>query len=55
MNNLIRTNSQNGDFVNLVRELDAELAVRDGDEHGFYHQFNKIAALKQVVGTLSRW
>ncbi len=49
MNNLIRTNSQNGDFINLVRELDAELAVRDGDEHGFYHQFNKIAALKQVV------
>ncbi|MFN8285963.1 MAG: GNAT family N-acetyltransferase [Chitinophagales bacterium] len=49
MNNLIRTTSQHGDFVNLVRELDADLAVRDGDMHGFYHQYNNIDALKYVV------
>ena len=44
-----RTNSGDGDFQNLVRELDKELAVRDGDEHAFYHQFNKIDAIKYAV------
>ena len=46
---MIRTNSENEDFVELVRHLDAELAVRDGDEHAFYAKFNKIAKLKHVV------
>lgn len=46
---LKRTNSDDPDFIALVRHLDAELAVRDGDEHAFYHQFNKIANLKNVV------
>jgi GNAT superfamily N-acetyltransferase len=46
---LIRPNSENEDFVELVRHLDAELAVRDGDDHAFYAQFNKIAKLKHVV------
>lgn len=46
---IVRTTSENEDFVELVRHLDAELAVRDGDEHAFYAQFNKIAKLKHVV------
>ena len=46
---IIRTDSENSDFVELVRHLDAELAVRDGDDHAFYAQFNKIAKLKHVV------
>ena len=46
---IIRTDSENPDFVELVRHLDAELAVRDGDDHAFYAQFNKIAKLKHVV------
>jgi|ERR1043166_1274610 GNAT superfamily N-acetyltransferase len=46
---IIRTNSENEDFVELVRHLDAELAARDGDDHAFYAQFNKIAKLKHVV------
>lgn len=46
---LIRTDSQNNDFIGLVKLLDSELAVRDGDEHGFYAQYNKIDTLKQVV------
>lgn len=29
--------------------LDAELAVRDGVEHAFYSQFNKIDSLREVV------
>ncbi len=46
---LLRTNSDNKDFVYLVKLLDENLAKRDGDEHAFYHQFNKIANLKNVV------
>ena len=43
---IIRTDSENKDFIELVRHLDAELAIRDGDDHAFYAQFNKIAKLK---------
>lgn len=46
---LIRTNSKSQEFVNLVKLLDAELKIRDGVEHGFYDQFNKIEGLKHVV------
>lgn len=46
---LKRTNSDDTDFQNLVRELDKELAIRDGAEHAYYAQFNKIDAIKHVV------
>ncbi len=46
---LIRTNSGNADFIELVKHLDADLAIRDGDEHSFYNQFNKIDTIKFVV------
>ena len=46
---LKRINSSNQDFINLVKQLDADLAERDGSEHAFYNQFNKIAAIKHVV------
>ena len=36
-----RTISDNSDFKNLVALLDEDLAIRDGDEHAFYNQFNK--------------
>ncbi|HQU85933.1 MAG TPA: GNAT family N-acetyltransferase [Pyrinomonadaceae bacterium] len=44
-----RTNSDDADFQNLVRDLDKELAIRDGDEHAFYAQFNKIDMIKHVI------
>lgn len=44
-----RTNSENPDFIALVKELDADLAIRDGDDHAFYDQFNKIKAIKYTV------
>lgn len=47
--NLIRTNSDDADFQNLVRELDKDLSIRDGDEHSFYAQFNKIDSIKNVL------
>lgn len=49
MYRLLRTNSHNQDFKNLVKLLDSELAVTDGDEHAFYDQFNKIDSIKFVV------
>lgn len=44
-----RVDSSDVDFQNLVKLLDADLAVRDGDDHAFYHQFNTIDALKNCV------
>lgn len=49
MYQLIRTDSGNKDFQALVTELDKDLAIRDGEEHGFFHQFNHIDAIKYVV------
>lgn len=49
MRTLVRTNSDHPDFIHLVQFLDAELAIRDGDEHAFYAQYNKIDTIKYVV------
>ena len=35
---ILRTDFHHPDFRSLVTRLDADLAERDGDEHGFYHQ-----------------
>ena len=44
-----RTSSDNLDFQDLVRLLDEDLQTRDGDEHSFYSQFNKITNIRNVV------
>jgi putative acetyltransferase len=49
MYQIIRTDSNNADFRSLVTELDKDLAIRDGAEHDFFHQFNHIDAIKYVV------
>jgi putative acetyltransferase len=46
---IIRTNSDNQDFIDLVKHLDADLAERDGPDHSYYAQFNQIAKIKYVV------
>ena len=46
---ILKTTSQNPDFQHLVKLLDQDLAVRDGEEHAFYHQFNKIDSLKHCI------
>lgn len=45
----IRTNSEDKDFLEFVRELDADLAIRDGEERDFYNQFNKLDLIKNVI------
>ena len=49
MISLIRTDSDNIDFIELVKYLDADLAERDGSDHSFYSQFNKITKIKHAV------
>lgn len=49
MINIIRTNSDNHDFIELVKLLDADLAKIDGDLHSFYDQFNKLDNINHVV------
>ncbi|MFT5102777.1 MAG: putative acetyltransferase [Candidatus Latescibacterota bacterium] len=44
-----RTNSENQDFIALVKFLDADLKIRDGDEHDFFNQYNKLDTIKNVV------
>ncbi len=46
---LIRTDSDNTDFRSLVALLDADLRLRDGEDHAFYAQFNKIDKIKHAV------
>jgi putative acetyltransferase len=49
MISLLRTNPDDQDFIELVKSLDAELAERDGKDHPFYAQFNKLDKIKFVV------
>jgi len=49
MNSLKRTNSDDVDFINLVVLLDRDLAIRDGEDHTFYNQFNKTDKIKHVI------
>ena len=44
-----RTNSSDLDFIRLVTFLDADLKIRDGEDHDFYHQFNKIDNLNYCI------
>jgi GNAT superfamily N-acetyltransferase len=46
---IVRTCSDNPDFKELVKLLDAELAERDGADHPFYAQYNKIDKIKFAV------
>ena len=46
---IIRTNSDNTNFRDLVSLLDEDLKIRDGEEHAFYAQFNTIDTIKHVI------
>ena len=45
----VRTNSANEDFRKLVKELDTDLAIRDGADHAFYAQYNKIDKIQYAL------
>lgn len=46
---LKRTSSTDADFQKLVIELDKELAIRDGEEHSFFAQYNTTTLIKHIV------
>src|SRR5688572_27979406 len=49
MISLLRTDSSNPHFIELVQLLDEELAERDGKEHMFYAQYNRIDTIKHAM------
>lgn len=44
-----RTTSENTDFQNLVVLLDVDLKIKDGEDHDFYAQYNKLDTINHVV------
>lgn len=46
---LIKTDSSNKDFLELIHLLDENLSEINGDEQEFFTQFNKIDMIKHVV------
>lgn len=44
-----RTSSKDNNFIELVEKLDKDLAIRDGDDHAFYAQYNKIDMINHVI------
>jgi putative acetyltransferase len=49
MISVVRTNSDDLHFIELVKCLDADLAERDGPEHAFYAQFNKVDSIRYAI------
>ena len=48
---ITRTNPKNKDFLMLVHLLDEELTLRDGEDHGFYDQYNSVEHIRYAVVT----
>ncbi|MBK8341588.1 MAG: GNAT family N-acetyltransferase [Flavobacteriales bacterium] len=46
---LVRTDASDPAFQELVAELDKDLAIRDGKDHAFYAQFNRIDSIRHAV------
>ena len=46
---ILRTDSANLDFLMLVKLLDTELAVRDGEDHEFYNKYNNVDTIKNAI------
>lgn len=46
---LHRANSEHPDFISLVKLLDTDLKEKDGEDHSFYAQFNKIDLIRHAV------
>ena len=46
---LIRTDAEQPEFIELVILLDNELAIKDGEDHAFYDQFNKLHDIHFVL------
>ncbi len=45
----LRTTSDNQDFQELSKELEQDLKFRDGDQHLFYAELNKVDRMPNVI------
>ncbi|MEM8906292.1 MAG: GNAT family N-acetyltransferase [Bacteroidota bacterium] len=46
---LLRTDNTHPDLADLIRALDQELKIRDGEDHAFYNQFNGLNNIQHVI------
>ena len=44
-----KTSATDLPFKSLIGLLDKDLAITDGEEHDFYHQFNGTEQIKHVL------
>lgn len=44
-----KTTPQHPDFIRLIKVLDVDLAIRDGDEKDFHAQYNKTDNIKHAI------
>lgn len=44
-----KTNNTDPDFIQLINILDLELAITDGEDHDFYHQFNGVENIVHIL------
>jgi putative acetyltransferase len=49
MSHIKRTQSSDPEFQKLIKDLDRELAIRDGNEHAFFAQYNTLVNIQHVV------
>ena len=49
MLSISKTTSFNPAFIKLNSLLDKELAIRDGDDHAFYAQYNTLTEIKHIL------
>lgn len=53
MTKLIRCNSENKDFMQLVQALDKDLALRNGESNDFFAAYNKTDMIRHAVVVLN--
>jgi len=46
---IVRTDSNDKEFIRLVSALDQMLAVINGEDHSFYSQFNTLTEIRNVI------
>jgi len=44
-----KTTPQHPDFIHLIKALDKDIAIRDGDEKDFHAQYNKTDNIKHAL------
>lgn len=46
---VVRVSPDHPDFIVLVKLLDQNLAISDGEDHAFYDKFNKLTSIKHTL------